>query len=138
MRGIWLRRLLPASVVSVVLALSYFAPAEGLFAPPVKTHDTPSCGRSGYGYHGPKHNFGCVDNSPPPGVISSSPLPRAIVGSPGVPQPPGNPTTNSARPGRDSSSPAAQKNNVVTRPVSVDVTDWRNFAEFLLRQLSSR
>ena len=36
MRGTWIRRLIPASVVGIVLALSYFAPAEGMFAPPVK------------------------------------------------------------------------------------------------------
>ena len=135
MRGIWLRRLIPAAVVSVVLAFSYLAPAEGMFAPPVKTADHPNCGRNGYGYHGGKHNFACP-SPPSQGVITSSALPHAVVGSPAATQPPVGPATNSpaTQPAQDSTTPRP----ATAGPVAVDVTPWRSFAEFLLRQLSPR
>ena len=131
MRGTWIRRFLPASVVGIVLALSYIAPAQGMFAPPVKTHDNPNCGRNGYGYHGGKHNFTCP-SPPSEAVISSSPLPpRAVVASPGAPQP-------AAQPAGDSPVLSPGTSNVVTPPLPVEVvTQWRSFAEFLLGQLSS-
>jgi len=132
MRGTWIRRLVPAAVVGIVLAFSYIAPAQGMFAPPVKTFDNPNCGRNGYGYHGGKHNFACP-SPPSESVISSSPLPpRAVVASPGAA------TQPAARPGGESTVQSPGTSNVVTPPVPVEVvTEWRNFAEFLLRQLSS-
>ena len=133
MRGTWIRRLIPASVVGIVLALSYFAPAEGMFAPPVKDHDKANCGRNGYGYHGGKHNFTCPSPPTPGGVISSSPLPHAIVASPGAPQPAGG----SAAINQPAAAPRPGSSNVVTHAAPVDVSGWRIFTEFLVRQLSS-
>ena len=60
-----LRKLVPASIVALVLAFSYFAPALGLVAPTVSTGVGVNCGRFGYGYHGGKHLFTCP-NSPQP------------------------------------------------------------------------
>ncbi len=60
-----LRKVLPASIVALVLAFSYFAPALGLVAPTVSTGVGVNCGRFGYGYHGGKHLFICP-NSPQP------------------------------------------------------------------------
>ena len=60
-----LRKVLPASIVALVLAFSYFAPALGLVAPTVSTGVGVNCGRFGYGYHGGKHLFTCP-NSPQP------------------------------------------------------------------------
>ena len=60
-----LRNVVPASIVALVLAFSYFAPALGLVAPTVSTGVGVNCGRFGYGYHGGKHLFTCP-NSPQP------------------------------------------------------------------------
>src|SRR3989442_10556495 len=132
MRGTWIRRLIPASVVGIVLALSYFAPAQGMFAPPVQTPDHPNCGRNGYGYHGGKHNFTCPSPPTPGGVISSSPLPHAIA-SPGSAEQTGSAATIS----HPAAAPRPATSNVVTRAAPVDVSEWRSFTQFLVRQLSS-
>jgi len=72
MRRIWIRRLLPASVVAIVLAFSYFAPALGAIAPGPNQHAFgANCGRFGYGYHGGKHHFPCP-NRPFPGHVPQS------------------------------------------------------------------
>src|SRR5438552_3864156 len=69
MRRIWIRRLLPASVVALVLAFSYIAPALGAIGPgPVQSSFHTNCGRFGYGYHGGKHLFVCP-NRPFPGRV---------------------------------------------------------------------
>src|SRR3989442_10061727 len=67
MSGHWIRRLLPAGAVAVVLAFSYFLPVLGDVAPgPVQHASGVNCGRFGYGYHGGKHMFICP-NRPFPG-----------------------------------------------------------------------
>src|SRR5437868_7214323 len=66
MRGVWIRRFLPASVLGIVLAFSYFAPALGFVAPPVNSATHTNCGHFGYGYHGGKHDFVCPTHGPKP------------------------------------------------------------------------
>src|SRR6266550_5771679 len=82
MRGNWIRRLLPASVLGIVLAFSYFAPALGFVAPPVNSAAHTNCGRFGYGYHGGKHDFVCPTHGPQPAggvqAPSSGRVPPAV------------------------------------------------------------
>ena len=58
MPGRWLRRLIPAAVISLVLAFSYFTPAPALVgggssqsADVTKPGADNNCGRFGTGYH---------------------------------------------------------------------------------------
>src|SRR2546423_13094990 len=77
MGGFWIRRFLPASVLGIVLAFSYFAPALGFVAPPVNSAAHTNCGRFGYGYHGGKHDFVCPTHGPKPaGGVQAPPATR--------------------------------------------------------------
>ena len=130
MRGIWIRRLLPASVVSVVLAFSYFAPAFGVNPPPVNDAGHTNCGRFGYGYHGGKHDFVCPSPpAPPPAVQKAGPLAK-------------NPTPAPSSGGSSASQPAPGPSNtpitnsVIDVAVPVGASQWRAFIELVLRELS--
>ena len=132
MRGIWIRRLIPASIVGIVLGFSYFAPALGLDASPVNQASTTNCGRFGYGYHGGKHNFLCPSPEPKPAiqaapVVRSQALPANRSGTLTTSQPATAPSTRTVLPATGS---------VIDAPVSVGVSQWRGFTELLLRQLS--
>jgi hypothetical protein len=146
LRGIWIRRLIPASVVAVVLAFSYFAPALGVDVAPVKSHNQgDNCGRFSYGYrdHGGKHEFPCPSHSPetagpevahPDGAQGTS---QVNTKGPAVSsQSPASPAANLASNPQAASVPApATKTVVVGGPVSVGVNQWRGFTELVLRQL---
>jgi hypothetical protein len=145
LRGIWIRRLIPASIVGIVLAFSYFAPALGVDVAPVTSHDTDNnCGRFGYGYHGGKHHFPCPSHSPdtagpevvhPDGAQGSTQVntKAPAVSSQSPAAPPASVATNP----RSALVPApATKTVVVNVPVSVGVSQWRGFTELVLRQLS--
>jgi hypothetical protein len=87
-----LRKLIPASIVALVLAFSYFAPALGLVAPAVSggTGVGVNCGRFGYGYHGGKHLMPC------PNPVYPSPANQPLGGvapRPVSPQRPSTPPT---------------------------------------------
>jgi hypothetical protein len=137
-KGIWIRRLIPASVVGIVLAFSYFAPALGVDnIAPVKSHDqNDNCqqtGQNGYGYRG-KHNFACQSDKPQPanpdgsqGTTAVNSHAPATKNQPPAPQP-ANPATTPAP------APATTK-TVIDVPVSVGVSQWRGFIELLRRQL---
>jgi len=141
LRGIWIRRLIPASVVAVVLAFSYFAPVLGIDVAPVNSHDQDNnCGRFGYGYHGGKHHFACPSPSPdragpevanPDGAQGTS---EVNTKAPAVSsQSAAKPATTQA----PAPAPApATKTVVVNVPVSIGVNQWRGFTELVLRQLS--
>jgi len=137
MRGIWIRRLIPASVVGLVLAFSYFAPALGVDVAPVKSHDNPNCGRFGYGYHGGKHNFVCPTQPPPalPDVAQAAPATNAQAPAvkSQVPAGPSGGRTTNPQPG-PVTVPATK--TVIAVPVSIGVNQWRSFTELVLRQLS--
>jgi hypothetical protein len=122
---VWLRRLLPASVVSVVLAFSYFAPVLGLDAPPVKSASPTNCGRFGYGYHGGKHQFICPSHEPQPAY---QPQPAFQAAAPAA--------RSQAFPATSQPAAAPVTRAVVSTPVSAGVTYWRAFIELVRRQLS--
>jgi hypothetical protein len=136
MRGIWIRRLIPASVVSLVLVFSYFAPALGMTVAPVTSHDNPNCGRFGYGYHGGKHNFVCPTHPPAanPDVahFGSATNAQAPAVKTQAPAPPGGSVTIQ----RSGPASAPATNRVIGVPVSLGVNQWRGFTELVLRQLS--
>ena len=129
MRGIWARRLIPAAVVSVVLAFSYIAPAVGLDVAPVKHFDQPNCGRNGYGYHGGKNNLTCPSPHPPP-VITPAVVQAAPAAKPQAPPP----ASASASPAVHSTAPSSRL--VIDAPVFAGVSQWRVFIELLRRQLA--
>jgi hypothetical protein len=134
MRGIWIRRLIPASIVGIVLGFSYFAPALGVDVAPVNSHNQDmNCGRFGYGYHGGKHNFVCPTHPP---AANSDATPVNTQASAVKSQAPatlnGSSTTN--QPPAPVAAPATK--SVVGVPVSVGVSQWRGFTELVLRQLS--
>ena len=140
MRGIWIRRLLPASVVSLVLVFSYFAPAFGLNVAPVKSHDNSNCGRWGYGYHGGKNNFTCPSPQAPPvkqpAFVQAPPAvktqaPVSQQSNPANPPAPAPATVPAPAP---VTVPATK--TVIDVPVSTGVNQWRGFIELVLRQLS--
>src|ERR1700716_910081 len=92
-----LRKLIPASIVALVLAFSYFAPALGLVAPPVQSWSGVDCGRFGYGYHGGKHGATCPNRIfPPPAnqpLGGIAPKPQSPQGASAAPvTPPPTPT----------------------------------------------
>jgi hypothetical protein len=136
MRGVWIRRLIPASVVSLVLVFSYFAPALGMTVAPVKSHDNPNCGRFGYGYHGGKHNFVCPTQPPPalPDVAQFGSATATLA--PAVKSQAPAPSGGSAKiqPTGPLSVPVTK--SVIAVPVSIGVNQWRGFTELVLRQLS--
>jgi len=130
-RGIWIRRLIPASIVGIVLGFSYFAPALGVDVSPVNNASTTNCGRFGYGYHGGKHNFPCPSHEPKPAIqaapVVSQALPATRSGTLTTSQPATVPATRSVVPATRS---------VIDAPVPVGVSQWKDFTELLLRQLS--
>jgi hypothetical protein len=146
LRGIWISRLIPASVVAVVLAFSYFAPALGVNVAPVTSHNQgDNCGRFGYGYgdHGGKHEFPCPSHSPetagpevahPDGAQNSS---QVNTKAPAVSsQSPASPAANGVTNPQAAPMPVpATKTVVVSVPVSIGVNQWRGFTELVLRQL---
>ncbi len=84
-----LRKLVPASIVALVLAFSYFAPALGLVAPRVSTGVGVNCGRFGYGYHGGKHLFICPNSpQPAPAIQPLAAPPPPLQPKPGAPAAP--------------------------------------------------
>ncbi len=84
-----LRKLIPASIVALVLAFSYFAPALGLVGPPVQSGFGVNCGRFGYGYHGGKHLFGCPNRPfPSPAIQPLGGLPPKPLSPPRASAPP--------------------------------------------------
>jgi hypothetical protein len=141
-RGISIRRLLPASVLGIVLAFSYFAPALGFVGPPVREATHTNCGRFGYGYHGGKHDFVCpthgprpANGAPPPAPVRSFPpatggnaLPvtQPQVNRPASSQPASAPRTGSAAP--------TQK-VVVDSNVTNGIGQWRAFVDLVVREL---
>jgi len=141
-KGIWIRRLIPASVVGIVLAFSYFAPALGVDVAPVKSHDqNDNCQQTGqngngYGYRG-KHNFACQSDKPQPAnpdgaqgtsaVNSHAPATKSQPPGP----PPASPTTKPAP--APVTAPATK--TVIDVPVSAGVTQWRGFIDWVRRQL---
>ncbi len=135
MRGIWIRRLLPASALAIVLALSYFAPALGFLAPPVNSAKHTNCGRFGYGYHGGKHDFFCPKPRPEPprgAAPTARPLPSPVGahGSAAI-QPASAPRTKNA-------PAAAQAPRVVVDASVTDGADeWRAFVRLLRTELSA-
>ena len=127
MKNVWIGRLLPASVVAIVLAFSYFAPALGFAPDPVKQASHTNCGRFGYGYHGGKHLFVCPSpKNPPPAVRQAVPVT-------------GSKEAAAAKPGTTVSQPApassAITKAVVDGQVAAGVKQWRAFAGLVLRQL---
>src|SRR2546425_1470593 len=127
LRGIWIRRLLPAGVVSVVLAFSYFLPVLGDVAPgPVQHASGVNCGRFGYGYHGGKHMFICP-NRPFPGHVAQAVSSDAA-----------KPAVGSATSGTTSSEPATVPARTATEraaSVSTGFTQWRAFTGLVLQEL---
>jgi hypothetical protein len=134
MRGVWIRRLIPASVVSLVLAFSYFSPAFGLNVAPVKSHDNPNCGRFGYGYHGGKHNFTCPTSPPPvltPAVVQAAPAVKSQA-----PAPPSGSSLTTSGAGGLSTNPLPSVNSTSNAPAAAGAAQWRAFTVLILRELS--
>jgi len=136
MKRVWIRRLVPAAVVAVVLAISYFVPAAGdIGAGPVQAALHPNCGRFGYGYHGGKHNFICPNRPFPGATPGAQPINPA---RPAV-NPAGAPTQAAPVPTGGASSSAARSvapGVVLSAPVSQSVTQWRAFTDLILSEFS--
>ena len=130
MKSIWIRRLIPAGVVSVVLAFSYFAPVLGMNGPPVSDPGHPNCGRFGYGYHGGKHNFPCPTHPPQP----AHPNTEAAAAGNAAPANASGPSATRPKPAAPSGKSIAVQ-PVVGAPVSAGVTQWRSFTGLVLREL---
>ena len=136
MKGIWIRRLIPASIVGIVLAFSYFAPALGVDVAPVKSHDqNDNCqqtGQNGYGYRG-KHKFACQSDAPQPANPDGSQGSTAVHSQASAVKsqaPATRPVAPAAKP------PLAPVTKVVIDvPVSVGVSQWKVFIELVRRQL---
>jgi len=129
-KSIWIRRLIPAGVVSVVLAFSYFAPVLGMNGPPVNDPGHPNCGRFGYGYHGGKHMFPCPTHPPHP----ANPNTEAAAARNTAPANASGPSTTRPMPAAPPSKSIAVQ-PVVGAPVSAGVTQWRSFTGLVLREL---
>lgn len=108
-----LRKLIPASIVALVLAFSYFAPALGLVAPAVQTGVGVNCGRFGYGYHGGKHLLICPNRPFPSPAIQ--PLGGVAPKPVSPPRAPALPVTPPVAP----PMPARVASPVVVKPVVV-------------------
>ncbi len=136
MRGIWIRRLLPASVLAIVLAFSYFAPALGFLAPPVTSAKHTNCGHFGYGYHGGKHDFFCPKPRPEPPrgaapTVRPRPSPVGAHGSAAIQPAAAAPRTTSA------GAAAQPKRVVVDATVADGLGEWRSFVRLVLTELSA-
>jgi hypothetical protein len=134
-RGIWIRRLLPASVLGIVLGFSYFAPAVGFVASPVNSATHTNCGRFGYGYHGGKHDFVCPTHEPKPAVVFQAPA----VGTGASTQGAQNSTaTHPPSPlgTTDSGAAPLTPRVVVDVPVRDGIGEWRAFVKLLLTELN--
>jgi hypothetical protein len=151
MKNIWLRRLIPAFVVSLVLAFSYVMPAVGLIIPPVIQSHPGDCG--GHGIHDNKHGYGYGCPGPQP-VKSPSPTrcnefgdghhgakDSVLCPSPTPPGPP--PAVRLAPPFKDPSlrgqgtglsTPTTKP--VIDSSVSDSVSRWRAFIDLVLHEVS--
>ena len=125
MKNIWLRRLIPALVVSAVLAFSYVMPALGLIIPPVIQSHPGNCG--GHGIHDNKHGYGYGYGCPGPKPVKSPSPTRCnefgdghhgakdsvLCPSPSPPGPP--PAVRLARPFNAAPSRAGSSNPSISR-----------------------
>ncbi len=132
MRGIWIRRLLPASVVGIVLAFSYFVPALGFVAPPVTSATHTNCGHFGYGYHGGKHDFMCPTHGPKPAGGVAAPV---LGGQQPAAGARGSATTQPAAPPRTTTPGAVALTTGIVGPVTDGVGEWRAFVKLVLTEL---
>ena len=137
MKGIWIRRLIPASVVGIVLAFSYFAPALGVDVAPVKSHDqNDNCqqtGQNGYGYRG-KHNFACQTDKPQPANPDGAQGSTAVHSQASTMKSQA-PATRPVNPATKPAPAPATTKTVIDAPVSVGVSQWRGFIDLVRRQL---
>jgi hypothetical protein len=153
MNNIWLRRLLPALVVSLVLVFSYAAPAVGLIIPPVNQSHPGDC--EGHGFHDKKHGYGYRCPGPQPvksptatlcnqfgdGHHGSKDSLVCTSPSPGPPPavrraPPFNEPPSASRGGQGAGLNTPTTKPVVDPSVSDAVSRWRAFMELVLRELS--
>jgi hypothetical protein len=133
MRGIWIRRLLPASVVGIVLAFSYFLPALGFVAPPVSSATHTNCGHFGYGYHGGKHDFVCPTHGPQPAGGVAAPVVGSQQARAGAH---GSTITQAAPPQSNGLGGAAMTTGIVVdAPLTDGVGEWRAFIKLVLTEL---
>jgi hypothetical protein len=153
MKNIWLRRLLPACVVSLVLVFSYFLPAVGLVPPPVNQSFPLPCrdgihdSKHGYGYGcpGPKpvkspthtlcNQFGDGHHGGKDSIVCPSPTPGpppAVHRAPPFVEPPLGSGGGRGQ-GAGVSTPISKP--VVDAPVSDGVSRWRAFMELVLREM---
>jgi len=131
MNSVWIRRLVPAGVVAIVLAFSYFSPALGFTPDPVKSAAHTNCGRFGDGYHGGKHNFVCPNAPGPPPAVRQVP-PGTGQGSTGTG---GSATEPAAAAPRGSTLAGAVTTGAAAGQVSVGVSEWRAFTRLVQQEL---
>jgi len=140
MRGNWIRRLLPASVLGIVLAFSYFAPALGFVAPPVNSAAHTNCGRFGYGYHGGKHDFVCPTHGPKPAGGAQAPPSTRVPPAVGANILAGSQqaSTQQAAAPRTSipSAAAPARKGIVDSGVTDGLAQWRAFVDLVVTELS--
>jgi len=132
MNSVWIRRLVPAGVVAIVLAFSYFSPALGFAPDPVKSAAHTNCGRFGNGYHGGKHNFVCPNAPGPPPAVRQAPPGTGSQGTAGAGGSATEPATAAAM-GSTLTGPATK--DAATGQVSVGVSEWRAFTRLVQQEL---
>ena len=153
MKNIWLRRLIPALVVSIVLAFSYVMPAVGLIIPPVLQAFPLQCGHGvhdskhgyGYGCPGPKpvkspsptrcNEFGDGHHGAKDSVLCPSPTPPGPPPAVRLAPPFKNPPSGSAG-GRGAGLSPPTTTPVTDTSVSDSVSRWRAFIDLVLHELS--